>query len=162
MAITNWEFLTVAFILFRSFFFFCTPQKKNLAPQFFSLQNHTHTHHFCKCEHPDNSHRYVCHTVCSVYCGTCASALYFVFFFIANCCSFVFASSTLYRIIKCCVWFYDTFSNSQRIRKFLSVFFSVFDTYMSVFACGLDKSVRLQFNSNVDFLLLLLICFGFI
>lgn len=80
------------------------------------------------------------------------------FGFIANCCSFVFASSTLYRIIKLrmVLWFVLKITAGG---SFFQVFFSVLE--MGVCVCvlyphtcfffslaGLDKSVRLQFNPN--------------
>lgn len=92
MAATNWEFLTVA-VSFLSFFHSCdffavafcwSPEEIDPA---FLLQNRTYTHMptyqplICECE--------------CVYAIDASSA----WFFIANCYSFVFASSTLYRII---------------------------------------------------------------
>lgn len=75
------------------------------------------------------------------------------FRFIANCCSFVFTSSTLYRVIKCCamiLWFHFEFTTGESYELILFLFIRILDCVCVSpgYASGLDKSLWLQFNSN--------------
>lgn len=110
--------------------FFCLPHSFNRSLfywRFFSLKSgRNRTRIFVTKSHIHTSHSN-CEQVCVCVCVLCMLLMVVLLFFIANCYSFVFASSTLYRIImlRMVLWF-SFFGISQRV----TVFFLVFKSFL--------------------------------